>query len=508
MNHLRVIDRFLACLIAQRLEVIARIRVLEEAQGASTRQTANTIANLTRCSNSQAAGEITLAQKLAALPELARAHRDGEISNGQLAAAADIATPESQKETIEFAKTASVSKLERQAAVCRGRLAEERQQALATRFLSFKPEGQSSIRLHGRLPYLEATELEQQLRKIADRLELGSPKRSAPSARMADALLVLTNNNPSAALHEHERSRSSSTESPRNDANATPPKSKLTIPAQPVRPPKKPSEFPLSNKANNCPVIDYDKDPFPEPSDDTGSENYGNNDNYGNDFGNDLDDSDLDDSDLDSDLDLDSGVEHTGQGCSTGQEEPGNPLRDVTPSVVVHKSDTRIIIHWNAATGEVNMENGPPIDHPRLQALLCDARIDIQHIDESNVLTGRINTAYHANWRQDRYLAHRDGVCRYPDCPGIGKTQAHHLFEDRADRVTCVTKMINLCNRTHNEAHDGNLQISGDPEGVITFKHTDGRQVRSPAHAVPPRLRPKATPFQKTQPHPKLLKTA
>jgi hypothetical protein len=39
----------------------------------------------------------------------------------------------------------------------------------------------------------------------------------------------------------------------------------------------------------------------------------------------------------------------------------------------VFKSDTRIIIHWNAQTGTVNYENGPPIDHPRLTALLCDA---------------------------------------------------------------------------------------------------------------------------------------
>jgi hypothetical protein len=39
-------------------------------------------------------------------------------------------------------------------------------------------------------------------------------------------------------------------------------------------------------------------------------------------------------------------------------------------------SGTRIIIHWNAATGMVNYENGPPIDHPRLMALLCDATLE------------------------------------------------------------------------------------------------------------------------------------
>jgi hypothetical protein len=153
-------------------------------------------------------------------------------------------------------------------------------------------------------------------------------------------------------------------------------------------------------------------------------------------------------------------------------------------STSVYKSDTRIIIiHWNAQTGTVNYENGPPIDHPRLTALLCDATLEVQHLDATGQPTGLMTTAYHANWRQDRYLAHRDGPCRVPNCPGIGKTQAHHLFEDRTDRVTDTKYMINLCNYDHSQHHDGNIAISGDPEGTITFTYPDGRQLHS--HARP-----------------------
>ncbi len=248
------------------------------------------------------------------------------------------------------------------------------------------------------------------------------------------------------------------------------------------------STTPSQSIATNSGVaIDYDKDPFPESTNDTGSENY-RNDGYSD--------------DLEDDSSNDSCYKETDAHDLDGQRDGGEPEPrpiDTSPTVVVHKSDTRIIIHWNAATGEVNVENGPPIDHPRLQALLCDAQIDVQHVDINDVPTGLITTAHHANWRQDRYLAHRDGVCRYPDCPGIGKTQAHHFFDDRPERVTCVTKMINLCNRTHNETHDGNLHITGDPEGVITFTHTDGRQIHSAARTAPPQLRPKPTPFQKIQ---------
>jgi hypothetical protein len=100
-------------------------------------------------------------------------------------------------------------------------------------------------------------------------------------------------------------------------------------------------------------------------------------------------------------------------------------------------------------------------------------------------------------WLQDRYLAFRDGACRYPLCPGVGKTHAHHLFDDRADRTTDVRYMINICNHDHTMHHDGQLDITGDPEGTITFTHTDGRKVHSPARPMPNKARPKPTPFAK-----------
>jgi hypothetical protein len=157
--------------------------------------------------------------------------------------------------------------------------------------------------------------------------------------------------------------------------------------------------------------------------------------------------------------------------------------KDHESTADVYRSDTLVIVHWNAASGIVNFENGPPIDHPRLLALLCDAKLEVQHLDRTGQPTGLVTTSYHANWRQDRYLAHRDGPCRVPNCPGIGKTQAHHIFEDRADRVTDTKFMINMCNYDHGEHHDGQLEISGDPEGTITFTYPDGRQVQS--HARP-----------------------
>jgi hypothetical protein len=377
------LDSAIATLQTERFHVLAEIRSLDETDGKSERQTAVFVAQVSRSSARFAAAEVRRATKVALLPEVSEALRTGTISLAQLDAVVTIATPETQTETILLAQELSNADLERTAAVRRGKLAEERQKIQKERFLSFTKHGdQTTIRAS--LPFLEGSEMEMQLRKIADRLYQGQEDRPTPSARMLDALLIFMKHNPSNAL-----------------ANAT-----------------------------VAPVADFDEEPFPE-----------------------------------------SPQESTNLFEPTYTEQP----------VHVVKSDTRIIIHWNAQTGTVNYENGPPIDHPRLTALLCDARLEVQHQNNADQPTGLTTRAYHANWRQDRYLAHRDGPCRVPKCPGIGKTQAHHLFEDRVDRITDTKYMINLCNYDHGQHHDGNIAITGDPEGTITFTYPDGRQVHSQA---------------------------
>jgi hypothetical protein len=389
--RLTELDSAIASLQMERFHVLAEMRSIDETEGKSERQTAVLIAQLSRSSTRTAASEIGVAVKLSELPEVASAFRSGAISFAQLGSVVTIATPETQTETILLAQQSSNADLERAAAVHRRTLTEERQRVQKTRFISFTKHGENTS-IRGSLPYLEGSELEMQLRKIADRLYLGETERPTASARMLDALLIFTKYNPANALAD----------------------------------------------SNAVPAVDVDEEPFPETTEPT-------------------------------DLFGDPTVIYTDHVSS------------------VYKSDTRIIIHWNAQTGIVNYENGPPINHPRLQSLLCDARLEVQHQDPTGQPTGLLTTAYHSNWRQDRYLAHRDGPCRVPNCPGIGKTKAHHLFEDRSDRITDTKFMINLCNYDHGQHHDGRLAISGEPEGTITFTYPDNRQVQS--RARPPARR-------------------
>jgi Domain of unknown function (DUF222) len=463
-DRLRVIGKSLARLTAEQLAILAEIAQSDAEDGVSERKTASRVANMTSSTAKQAAGEIAMAKQVAALPAVADAHRRGEISNGQLGAVAAIAQAGSEQGALDMAKTATSSQLQRQAVASRGQLTEKRLAAQKGRYLAFKPEedGQST-RLHGRLPFAEARQLESQLRKIADRLGLGDKERPSPSARMADALLIMTKRNASVALHEFENSSAPNTATASNAAWAATQAPKENCTTGGVS-----TTFVGSPRSAGT-VIDYDVDPFPESDTTDGSPDVG---------------------------DRQEGVED----LFGSRNAIGEVGRVASFADVVQRADTRLIIHWNAASGGINFENGPPVDHPRLQAILCDAQIDIQHCDENGLPTGLITTQHHATWRQERYLAFRDGVCRMPECEGIGKTHSHHMFEDRADRVTDVRSMIGLCNRDHQQHHDGVFTITGDPEGTIYFHYRDGTVLSSTARPTPKGLRaPKAQPFAKHQ---------
>jgi Domain of unknown function (DUF222) len=501
-DRLRSIDRSISRLTAERFKVLAEIAKLDAEEGASERQTASRVARLTATTPKQAAGEVAMAKQVSALPGIADAHAKGEISNGQLGAVAAIAAASSEAEALELAKTATSSQLHQRAAASRGKLFEERCKAQKGRYLAFKAEedGQST-RIHGRLPFAESKQLETQLRKIADRIGLCDKERPSPSARMADALLILTKNNSSQALHDHEEqankqtwqasdpAKTSKGESGRSAASATGSATRPKLYALTALPASKPK-----------PVIDYDEDPFPEITADTV---------HYSDTGEDADRQELDGTHTKSDqsandLAWKESKSEDADGVHANSDQPGNnPEREhssqeANRQVVVQRADTRLIIHWNAQNGAINYENGPPIDHPRLLALLCDAQIDIQHCDVDGLPTGLITTAHHSSWRQDRYLAFRDGPCRIPECQGIGKTQAHHIFENRIDRVTSVEYMINFCNRCHQEHHDGNFTITGKPEQAITFTYNNGTKLSSTARPLPKYLKqPKPTPLSK-----------
>ena len=413
--RLRVVDRALARLTAQRFRLLARIDQLLNPDGDNGRVAASAVAQVSRCSPAQASGELVLARRLAQLPAVSDAFARGEVSTGQIGAVAMIASPGDEHRALELAKTASSATLEREAAARRKDLFEQRQHAQQRRFVSFKPSAdQTSITMIARGPWAETSMLQQRLEKIAAQLEKGAGTAKSPfSTRMYDAALMIL--------------ARATIPTPTGDATVSPRVTSTRLDTRNGSP---------TRSAGSVAVLERDDAPYP--------------------------------------------------GTETNDrlffDDPDEPFPHTTnPTVIVTRADTKIVVHYDARTGIVNYQNGPPLDHPRLTALLCDASLEVIHYDNATP-NGIITTQRTKTDRQARYLAHRDGPCRVPGCAGIGYTHAHHLTPASTLPDTTETAgLINLCNYNHNEHHDGKLTITGNPEGTITFTWTDGRTAHSTA---------------------------
>ena len=451
--RLRRIDSDLAKLTAERLRVLARIDQLLNPDGQSGRVAAGAIAQASRCSPSQAAGEVALARRLAELPAVSDAFARGELSNGQIGAVAMIASPGDEQHALELAKTASPATLEREAAARRKDLFEQRQLAQVRRFVSFKPSGdKSSITMIARGPWAETSMLQQRLEKVAAQLEKGAgAAKSTFSARMYDALIILAGGVVTTLA---DMGAKPADEPP--PSNASP---RVATPRLDTR-----NGLPVRG-GGSVGVLERDPEPFAESADESDDGHYARI---------------FDDSDDDSDDDFDDDFDDRRYFDDPSEPFPvTNKPATNNPGVFVTRAATKIVIHYDARTGIANYQNGPPIDHPRFLALLCDASLEVIHYDRGTP-NGIVTTQRTRTDRQARYLAHRDGPCRVPACPGIGHTHAHHLTPASvAPGRTETSGLINICNYHHTQHHDGNLDITGDPEGTITLTSSDGRSTES-----------------------------
>ena len=428
-GRLRHIDRSIAKLTAERLAIIARIDTLVNPDGTDHRKAQAALAGFSKCSAAQASGELELARKLAVLPEVQKALEEGSISTGQLSAVAMIASPGDETNAIQMANNTSHAALERAAQAKRRDQWERRQQAEKRRYLSIKPDQDGgTMTILGRGPWEQMQILKQHLDKYAHQLGRCSEGAKEPySTRLFDALMIATGVNTVAAVNMAVAQAAATGATPRLGVAELARATTTAVMERPV-------------------FIDEDAEPFPDTTDGGASDTF-------------------------ADI--------------VDQFRP--PDSRAAPPVIVTRADTKIVVHYDAATATANYENGPPLDHARLGALLCDASIEVIHYQHGRP-NGLVTTQRTANERQARYLAQRDGPCRMPGCPGIGHTHAHHYPEYNPNNPkTDVNELLNLCNYHHNRGHDGQFTITGNPEGTLNFTYPDGHQLISTTYKHPQR---------------------
>jgi hypothetical protein len=151
-----------------------------------------------------------------------------------------------------------------------------------------------------------------------------------------------------------------------------------------------------------------------------------------------------------------------------------------------------VVIHARAGSGPVNAEiEGGGIAHPAtLERLLCAARVETVHEDETGrvVGVGRI-TRIPPAWllRQVRY---RDGGCRFPGCGTKAFTQAHHIVFWRAGGETDLDNLATLCSWHHKLVHEHGWWIKGSAQAELRWYRPDGtRYLAGPGPAPDTELR-------------------
>jgi len=73
-----------------------------------------------------------------------------------------------------------------------------------------------------------------------------------------------------------------------------------------------------------------------------------------------------------------------------------------------------------------------------------------------------------------RALAHRDGVCRFPDCR-VRFCESHHVTGWTRGGKTKLTNLLLLCRRHHRLLHEGGWAVEFREDGDVVFHRPDGR---------------------------------
>jgi len=182
-------------------------------------------------------------------------------------------------------------------------------------------------------------------------------------------------------------------------------------------------------------------------------------------------------------LDGDSGVDgDAGEDDGPHEQPPGTRRRPVAER-------RQILVHLRADALErgalrAELHDGTPLDGDTLMRLACDAGLVVAKTDERGDVLDIGRRRRTVNPAIKRALLIRDRHCQWPSCTHDAFVEAHHLDPWVQGGETRLDRMILLCNRHHQMAHEGGCAVEKGTDGQLRFFDPDGRRieaVRAPA---------------------------
>jgi hypothetical protein len=120
---------------------------------------------------------------------------------------------------------------------------------------------------------------------------------------------------------------------------------------------------------------------------------------------------------------------------------------------------------------------GPLVPAHLRQELTCDGWIRRwrHNAEGTTVDVGRTRRVVDA--KQRLIVEHRDGGCVIPGCDQTRFLHIHHVVHWEHGGATDIANLVALCGGHHRSLHRGELTITRDPDGTLTFTGADGQPI-------------------------------
>ncbi|MGI9649065.1 MAG: DUF222 domain-containing protein [Acidimicrobiia bacterium] len=132
-----------------------------------------------------------------------------------------------------------------------------------------------------------------------------------------------------------------------------------------------------------------------------------------------------------------------------------------------------LVVHFDAGdlkSGKTSgMVGSQLIDRDELLRIACDSRLQPAIDDPSGVTIGVGRTTRKIPAWLRRLVEGRDEGCRFPGCGRNRWTHAHHLVHWAKGGPTNLDNLVTLCGFHHRLIHRKGWEITGNPNGPLTF---------------------------------------
>ncbi|MDQ6839968.1 MAG: HNH endonuclease [Actinomycetota bacterium] len=170
--------------------------------------------------------------------------------------------------------------------------------------------------------------------------------------------------------------------------------------------------------------------------------------------------------------------------CSTEIDADADADR---ATVVIHAPAQALGGHGSAIIADTDA----PIAPDTLRRVLCDARLDLVGEGPGGTDPYRLGrTTRTIPAPLSRHLRWRDRTCRFPGCARRRRVQGHHIRHWADGGATNDDNLVLLCSHHHHLIHEGDWNLTGNPNRTLTFTNPHGTTYTSLTSQLSEQRRP------------------